>query len=151
MVAGPIPDITKWISTPGLSLEVGCQNETENGDACTCAPSVYATATPFDVLADWTTLPASSLRDTNAYRRMFSAEGKTLASTLQIWDAAGNKSPSPFISIPVIGIDRTAPVVAVTDIAGTGTTRTITLSAADSLSGIWTTTQSSGETIFVQT
>ena len=126
---------TNWYNKPVIALAVCSDTPLNEATSCACAQRVDATNTT-DADA-WSLGVPNSLIGADLMRYT-----KTITETLtgtqkvQVVDTAGNTSSPKNIAV---SLDTQAPLVTPAE-SGTGTTRTITLTASDTGSKIWKTT-----------
>lgn len=125
---------TQWYNKPVIALAVCSDTPLNEATSCACAQRVDTTTTDAD---SWSLGVPNSLigADLMRYTRTIT-ETLTGTQKVQVVDTAGNTSTAKNIAV---SLDTQAPLVTPTE-SGTGATRTITLTASDTGSKIWKTT-----------
>ena len=125
---------TNWYNKPVIVLAVCSDTPLNESTSCACARTVDPITTDADT---WSVGVPNSLigADLMRYTRTI-AESTSGIQKVQVVDTAGNKSTAKNIAV---SLDTQAPLVTPTE-SGTGTTRTIILTASDTGSKIWKTT-----------
>jgi hypothetical protein len=125
---------TNWYNKPVLALAVCSDTPLNEATSCACSKTVDPATTD---AAFWSVGVPNSLigADLMRYVRTIT-ESTTGAQKVLVTDTAGNKSQEKNIAV---SLDTQVPLVTTTE-SGTGTTKTITLTASDTGSKIWKTT-----------
>lgn len=125
---------TSWYNKSVIALVVCSDAPLNEATACACAPTVDPSTTNADL---WSPGIPNNLigADLMRYTRIIT-NNFTSVQTVRITDRAGNQSPTTTLTV---ALDAKPPIMTVTE-SGTGTTKTITLTASDPESKIWKTT-----------
>jgi hypothetical protein len=125
---------TSWYNKPVTALVVCSDTPLNEATFCSCAPTVDPSTTNADL---WSPGIPNNLigADLMRYTRIIE-NNFTSVQTVSIIDRAGNQSPTTTLAV---ALDVKPPIMTVTE-SGTGTTKTITLTASDPESKIWKTT-----------
>lgn len=123
-----------WSSKPVIAVAVCSDSPRGESLACSCAPSVSQSTTDsstwsLGTLHGTVEIGADLLRYTRTI-----AENLVGNQTIGVVDTAGNVSPTQTFTL---SLDTKSPIVAVTESAISGATRTLTLTATDTDSRIW--------------
>ena len=131
-----ITDISKW-QKGSITAQITCLDRPlEESTSCACAKDVDPSSSDAD---KWSTGTADLNLGADVMYYTRTLTSSVSGQTVRVHDTADNKSDAA--RTIDIGIDGQAPIVTVTD-TGSGTTRTVVITATDLLSKIWKTTES---------